>query len=1008
MGERTPARITGRLFGAAPAFLLGLLLPVVVTVVTIVLRHTFDRPFIFLYLPPLLVVAYLGGLLPAAVGAVLSTVLADFFFVDPAGLSVTELKADALPSLIFLASGLVIAAAGNQYRLYRLRLRGDLQRSGRRREIDALLIDVGDLLAKREETKRVYGDVCGRFAEALGGWCTIAAPSPGDERIAVLGSSAGADRLGPADDLVSSLTSGDGPLAAWIAGQAEAAVVWRGGRGADLREQGMKQWLSRHSLEGALAAPLRLGADSSGYLAIMTTSSHPGWDADVRRGVTMLAERIALAMQRDRLAAEGARREREQAFLDGLMVEFAAERDMTSTLETVAQRCADHLGDWCGISLLDADGRTLTLTAAHHRDPAKVERIRGIVAQTTPASVDHPMTARVLAGRVPVEVDAADSRVLSGAIHYRKTPLGTLSIGVDTARRWDARDLRLFAEVADRTGVAIQNFRLRDAERAARAQAERDSARVSAVSRVIAIAAATIDLGAVYDEFAETLQTLLPFTRVTVSLYDADRQWLTMPYFKGPELTAPPQRLEGPKEGTVRGWVIDTDRPFVRDDALEAHEFEEDGLLGAAGIRSYLVIPMRAGGRPVATLNFGHTRPHFYTEEHARLIQPIADQLALTVEHARLYEQQRRLAADLSDTVHRALLPKDLPEVPFAALAAFYRPADPEGKVGGDWYDAVLLPDDRLLLSIGDVAGHGLAAASEMGQARHIIRAYALEGRQPAQILTALNQVFWRLPETPHLSVWVGTVDPFTGRLDHSSAGTPPPYLLAGREITPLDAGGPPLGSSPGFAYAEEQAALGPGMRLLLYTDGLIEVTRDVVEGERRLREALAATAGAPGPAAGEILLREVLRGVEPQDDVALLIFDLLAEDAPLTLAVEAIPVNLHRVRRAVRALAARHGVAAGKAEEIVLAVGEATLNAVEHAYRGRPGRVTVRGARAGEVLTVSVRDYGQWQAPRDAGRGRGTGMMRGFSDEFKLYTSPAGTLVEMSWRLAERPATSS
>lgn len=1007
MGERAPAHITSRLFGAAPAFLLGLLLPLIVTVIATVLRAAFDFPVIFLYLPPLLVVAYLGGLLPAAVAAVLSTILAGFFFVQPPGLSVTELKADALPSLIFLASGLIIAAAGNQYRLYRLRLSGDLRRSGRRHEIDALLIDVGDLLAKREETKQVYGDVCGRIAEALGGWCAVAATPPGDERFAVLGLSAGADRLGPADDLVNSLTSGGGPLAAWIAGQPGAAVLWRGGRG-DLPEQTMKQWLSRHNLEGVLAAPLGLGAGGSGYLAIMTTHTHAGWDADVRRGVTMLAERIALAMQRDRLAAEGARREREQAFLDDLMVEFVAERDMTSTLETVAQRCADHLGDWCGISLLDDAARTLTLTAVHHRDPAKVERVRVIVAHTTPASVDHPMTAQVLAGRVPLEVDAADSRVLSGAIHYRETPLGTLTIGVETVRRWDARDLRLFAEVAGRTGVAIQNFRLRDAERAARAQAERDNARVSAVSRVIAIAAATIDLGAVYDEFAETLQTLLPFTRVTISLYDADRQWLTMPYFKGPELTAPRQRLEGPKEGTVRGWVIDTGRPFVRDDTLEAHEFEEDDLLGAAGIRSYLVMPMRAGGRPVATLNFGHTRPRFYTEEHARMIQPIADQLALTVEHARLFEQQRRLATDLSETLHRALLPKDLPEVPFATLAAFYRPADPEGKVGGDWYDAVLLPEDRLLLSIGDVAGHGLAAASEMGQARHIIRAYALEGRQPAQILTALNQVFWRLPETPHLSVWVGTVDPFTGRLDHSSAGTPPPYLLAGREITPLNAGGPPLGSSPEIAYAEEQVALGPGMRLLLYTDGLIEVTRDVVEGERRLRQALAATAGAPGPAAGETLLREVLGGVEPHDDVALLIFDLLAEDAPLTFAVEASPANLRRVRRAVRALAARHGVAAAKAEEIVLAVGEATLNAVEHAYRGRPGRVTVRGARAGEVLTVSVRDYGQWQAPRDARRGRRTGMMRGFSDEFKLYTSPAGTLVEMSWRLAERPARSS
>lgn len=378
------------------------------------------------------------------------------------------------------------------------------------------------------------------------------------------------------------------------------------------------------------------------------------------------------------------------------------------------------------------------------------------------------------------------------------------------------------------------------------------------------------------------------------------------------------------------------------------------------------------------------------------------------MEHARLFERQRRLASDLSETIQRALLPRDLPEVPFAALAALYRPADPEGKVGGDWYDALLLPDDRLLLSVGDVTGHGLTAASAMGQARHIIRAYALEDRRPAQILFVLNQVLWRLPETPHLAVWLGIVDPFTGTLQYSTAGSPPPYLLAEGGVTQLSTGGPPLGSTPGFEYGEEQTVLLPGTRLVAYTDGLIEVTRDPSAGERHLSEAVGVTAGDPAPAAGEALLRRVIQENEPHDDIALLIFDLLPEDAPLVLAVEASPSNLRRVRRAVRALATRHGVAAQRAEEIVLAVGEAALNAVEHAYRGRPGRVAVRGERVGDTLTVSVRDFGQWRAPQEEGRGRGTGMMQGFSDDLKTYTSPAGRLVTISWRLAERSAASS
>jgi hypothetical protein len=164
---------------------------------------------------------------------------------------------------------------------------------------------------------------------------------------------------------------------------------------------------------------------------------------------------------------------------------------------------------------------------------------------------------------------------------------------------------------------------------------------------------------------------------------------------------------------------------------------------------------MSVGGRIIGTLNFGHHQPGFYTDAHARLVEPIADQLAIAVSRFQLLDDAQRRVGQLSEALQRALLPARLPKAPFTTIAATYRPADPEIKVGGDWYDAIQLPGDRLLLSIGDVAGHGVAAAAVMGQVRHVTRAYAVEGRPPAAILNAVNRLLHAAPDSLPVSLWL-------------------------------------------------------------------------------------------------------------------------------------------------------------------------------------------------------------------------------------------------------------
>ena len=303
---------------------------------------------------------------------------------------------------------------------------------------------------------------------------------------------------------------------------------------------------------------------------------------------------------------------------------------------------------------------------------------------------------------------------------------------------------------------------------------------------------------------------------------------------------------------------------------------------------------------------------------------------------------------------------------------------------------------------MGDVAGHGVPAAAAMGQVRHTVRAYALEGRGPGETLGIINRFLCHLPEGPQLSLWLAIVDPYAGSFAYSGGGHPPVLLVApDGSVDPLPCTGPPVGLMPGSAYPQRERVLAPGTRVIAYTDGLIEAGRDIMTNERRLHE-ISRAGRTAGPAlAAETIARGVLGGHTHEDDVAILVFDLLRHDAPLAFGVPAVPELLHRVRRAVRAYAVRAGVPPERVEEVVFAVGEASLNTVEHAYRGGTGLLRLRAERQNGRLVVRVLDEGSWHEPVDRGRGRGMRLMRQFADDVQVETGREGTVVTLSWTLA-------
>jgi len=232
----------------------------------------------------------------------------------------------------------------------------------------------------------------------------------------------------------------------------------------------------------------------------------------------------------------------------------------------------------------------------------------------------------------------------------------------------------------------------------------------------------------------------------------------------------------------------------------------------------------------------------------------------------RAYLEEKRIA----DALQEAFLQKSLPVVAQAELHAVYVPAGRESQVGGDWYDAFELSEDRILFSIGDVAGHGIEAAVVMSRVRQALLSVGIDEPDPAAVLSRANEILL-MQDATIVTAICGVIDLSHGVIRLANAGHPPALVrLANGKIETIGATGPPLGALDRPSYTVASAWISPGSLLALYTDGLIEYGRDWDEGERRLLDALRAIpADAADPA--DALMREIFGTEPPFDDVAIL-----------------------------------------------------------------------------------------------------------------------------------------
>ncbi|MCS0638440.1 SpoIIE family protein phosphatase [Streptomyces sp. LP05-1] len=286
------------------------------------------------------------------------------------------------------------------------------------------------------------------------------------------------------------------------------------------------------------------------------------------------------------------------------------------------------------------------------------------------------------------------------------------------------------------------------------------------------------------------------------------------------------------------------------------------------GARAFL--PLIASGRRVGSCILGFDQPRGFSPEERTVLTALAGLIAQALDRARRYDSEAALARGLQD----ALLPHRLPRTRNLDTAARYLPGTQGMEVGGDWYD-VVVTGRGLALVVGDVQGHGVAAAATMGQLRSALRAFALQGHDPREVVSGTNRLLIDLDPGQFASCVYAVTDPATGLTRAIRAGHPQPLLRHpdGRtEVLDLP-GGVVLGVDPAAAYPVTEFHLPRGATLALYTDGLVERPgTDIDQGVERLRAALAGVGRAPLAEVADRLIGDARQATDRPDDIALLL----------------------------------------------------------------------------------------------------------------------------------------
>jgi serine phosphatase RsbU (regulator of sigma subunit) len=459
-----------------------------------------------------------------------------------------------------------------------------------------------------------------------------------------------------------------------------------------------------------------------------------------------------------------------------------------------------------------------------------------------------------------------------GALGY----LGVWWAGPHEATAMEREYLQCMAETTSR---ALERARLREAER-------REHARVEALADLTRLLAAAPTPEAIGEVVADRVRTAVGGAdALCLGVISQDGRrltWVTTAGYAGQiSEPFPDLPMDVPTAATD---AARTGRPVI---IRTPAEYEQrypgpDTLAVIAHGSSWLTWPLRVGTAPVGAISLTWKHPQQFEQGQLSFVAAVADLVAQAQVRARAYADEHALAAVLQ----RAIMPTTVAVIPGLQIGASYRQAGTTRQVGGDWYDALGLPGHRAYLAVGDVVGHGLAAAEDMTQLRNAGRTLAIAGYQPASILEELARVTDWATSGKFATAAAAIIEPDVSVITYATAGHPPILIRrakTGTVETPPAAEGPALclpGDHDLPQYTQGQTGFDVGDIMLMYTDGLIERRgEDLEEGIARVAERLQAwQPGAPLGSFCDELIASL--GTEPQlDDMCVLAVARLGPD---------------------------------------------------------------------------------------------------------------------------------
>jgi len=687
--------------------------------------------------------------------------------------------------------------------------------------------------------------------------------------------------------------------------------------------------------EALAALPLQIGDRVDGVLGISFTEPRR-FSPDERAFLATVAQQCAVALDRcrlrDRERARASAAQEQARLLEALQRAghaLAGELNLERIIQTVTDAATQLSGAEFGAFFYNV--------VNDHGEAFMLYTLSGVPGE---AFADFPMPRATAVfgptfkGEAVIRLDdvQADPRYgLSPPYHgmppghlpvrsYLAVPVlsrsgdvhGGLFFGHSRTGVFTERAERLVAGVAAHAGVAIDNARLYEAEQRARAAAEEVAERLRRIQTLSGALSRAVTADEVVRVITEEAVPELGSRTRGLWLTDEPAGVLRPAGLRGPNaetgLRGPNAEtgLRGPDAAAGTGdpeepfreipvdgpfpaaLVVRTGTPIFVGTAAERDARFPTLVTVPSRVGSFAILPLLADEGVIGVLSLGFGGPRAFDDGERRFLVALAEQCAVALERARLYdserqaraqaEQDRRRSQELAWALQTSLLPPRLPDVPGLDLGAHYHAAMAGIDVGGDFYDVFDTGGDWAAV-IGDVCGKGPEAAALTALARYTVRSVAMDLRQPAQVLRKLNEVLLHqhLDERFCTAAYGRIVPTVNGvRITVCRGGHPSPLVVrADGTVEPVGAPGSLIGLFPEIRLWEETTQLAPGDSIVFYTDGVTEGGQGRQQfGEDRLVEVLRAGTASTALQLAAAVEAAVLEfgGAQPRDDMAILV----------------------------------------------------------------------------------------------------------------------------------------